>query len=95
MKRIYTADYKDGNVRSKRDPEKGAIMAFIEGIAPVAVAAGYFNDAVTGDQVTGVDNMGYVSGPYSWCTEDVYHFERYDLELDPDFREYALSNRCQ
>ena len=90
MERIYGTEYRGGKLAAAKDPEKGAIMAFLRRVEPVAVAAGYFTDVTTGEQVTGIADRGYISGPYSWSTGDVYHFEKYDLELSPSFREYAL-----
>lgn len=91
MERIYRTDYRQGVVASK-DPEKGAILAYLSKVKPAAVAAGYFTDAVTGELMVGIDNMGYIDGDFSWSTGDVYHFEKYDHELSPAFREHALTH---
>ena len=92
MERIYRTEYRDGKLTASKDPEKGAILSFFSKVEPKAVAAGYFTDAVTGKVMDGIDDLGYIEGGFSWCTEDVYHFEKYDLELSPSFREYALTH---
>ena len=65
------------------DPFKAEILVFFESVEPVAVAAGYFIDEVTGEQVTDRAELGYIDGDWTWTAGDVYHFERYDLEEYP------------
>ena len=91
MKPIYLAKYRgEGQMLTYPDPFKAEILAFFESVEPVAVAAGYFIDEVTGEQVTDRAELGYIDGDWTWTAGDVYHFERYDLELSYDFREYAV-----
>lgn len=93
MERIYRSEYRDGNLVASRDPEKAAILSFFSEAEPKAAAAGYFNDAVTGETMYDMEYLGYTDGDFTWSTKDVYHFERYDLELLPSFREHALAQR--
>ena len=90
MKPIYLSYYRAGDIHSIKDPAKDQISAFFDSIEPVAVATGHFKDVVTGDVVLDQADKGYIDGEYSWCTQDVYHFEKYDLALSPDFRDYVL-----
>jgi hypothetical protein len=34
---------------------------------------------------TGVTSSVYTDGNYWWRTEDIYHFEKYNVKLRPDF----------
>lgn len=33
----------------------------------------------------------YTDGTYIWTNEEVYHFKKYDIELNKDFIEYVLN----
>ena len=90
MRPIYFAEYRgEGHMFTRPDPFKAEILAYFEGIEPAAVAAGYFTDEITGEQVTDRTEFGYIDGDWTWTAGDVYHFERYDLELSLEFREHA------
>lgn len=90
MRPIYFAEYRgEGHMFTRPDPFKAEILAYFEGIEPAAVAAGYFTDEITGEQVTDRAELGYIDGGWTWTAGDVYHFERYDLELSHEFREHA------
>ena len=92
MKRIYLGEYGDGHMLTCADPDKERILGYLRTAKPVAVAAGYFRDEMTGETLVGMDDLGYVSGGYSWSTKDIYHFERYDLALELGFRTHALGS---
>ncbi len=89
--RIYTSDYKHGGtMKTATNDRKGEILAFLKKFPLVAVAAGHFNDAVTGEEVD-ASWCAYRDGGFTWDTCDVYHFEKYDLELSPEFCAHALA----
>ena len=90
MRSISTTKYWDGEpMRRAKNPDKETILAFLKGRPYVAVAAGRFADHLTGETVRS-DWLAYEAGEYSWDSCDIYHFERYDLELDPAFCEHVL-----
>lgn len=33
----------------------------------------------------------YIKGTYRWWSDMVYHFDKYDIKLDPDFVSFILS----
>ena len=38
-----------------------------------------------------VSHVFFYKTPYVWTSEDVYHFDKYDVQLYPDFKEYAIN----
>jgi len=91
MTTICTSRYWDGEpMKTAPNPDKEALLAFLGKFPFVAAAAGHFTDAVTGEEV-GEDWLSYEAGGYSWDSSDVYHFDKYDLELTPEFCQYALA----
>ena len=51
-------------------------------------SSGGFDDVVTGERVR-EPLVAHIDGPWSWTSQDVYHFTRYDLELRPSFIEFV------
>ena len=78
-------------MQAERIEDKEKVLSFLKSFEPKAVAAGHFEDEITGD-VVNTDWLSYSSGSFSWTTADIYHFEKYDLELKPEFVEYALAH---
>lgn len=91
MKRIYSQQYADGNLSCSVNPDKKKLLDFMRKQDHVAVAAGYVNDVVTGENLVGKYLFAYQDGGYGWTSQDVYHFEKYDLELTPEFCAFALA----
>lgn len=77
------------------NPSKQAILGFLKSFPPEAVAAGYFTDLFTGQEIRNKDECYYESGKWWWTTQDIYHFEKYDMKLDDDFCKYVLNQVSQ
>lgn len=93
MRRAATTRYYRGEqMRVSTCDRKDAVIDFMERFDPSAVAAGYVVDAKTGETVTGLTECAYTSGDWQWNARDTYHLRKYDLELNPEFIEYALSH---
>ena len=86
-------DYRGtgSKIKAERIEDKGKVLSFLKSFEPKAAAAGHFNDEVTGEAVD-VDWLSYSSGTFSWTTADIYHFEKYNLKLKPEFVEYAIAH---
>ncbi len=54
-----------------------------------AVRCGHVFDYVT-NQLIGITNREYTDGEFFWTEEDRYHFDHYNMELDPSFVEKAI-----
>ena len=92
MTKIYTAKYWGGEtMRTAADPEKKRILDFFGGVPFTGATSGHFSDEITGEEVPG-SWLVFEHGNYSWDSSDVYHFAKYDLELTPEFRAYALAH---
>ena len=93
MRKVSTTKYYRGDeLRSSKCPEKDRVLRFMRGFPIVAAAAGRFRDEITHEEVSDREWLAYDSGEWDWDTRDIYHLEKYDLELDPEFIKYALSN---
>lgn len=49
-------------------------------------------DFVTG-QLLKSSIFVYNDGVYCWTSEEIYHFEKYDMKLNDDFIKYVLSRK--
>lgn len=80
---LVTRDYAPG--------EKEALLSYMRSFRFKAVAAGYFEDAVTGEPMMGLDFLGFDDGTFDWTSQDTYHVEQYDLAPCDDFLAAALA----
>ncbi|MDY4040964.1 MAG: hypothetical protein SOY67_02495 [Collinsella sp.] len=91
MREAATTRYYAGEpMRTAPCAEKARVLAFMRGADPVA-AAGYVRDERTGEYAAGVTDLAFERDGWEWYQRDIYHLERYDLELDPGFIDLALS----
>lgn len=75
----------------REDPEKAAIMRFFDATRYDVFAAGCIQDRVTGEY-TDIPEAATQRDGVIWSNSDAYHFEKYDIALDEDFREYAIAH---
>lgn len=91
MRSIATTDYtRNADFPIKVLAEKDKVLAFMRGPAPFFATAGRFEDATTGKTVCDRAWGWYRHGDWQWSDRDAYHVEKYDLELEPEFVDYAL-----
>lgn len=67
----------------------GQAEAVADEIEPFGVCPMIARDAITGERI-GVPAV-YRDGDYSWRTETIYYFEKYNLALPDDFVAHVLS----
>lgn len=84
-------DRAKGRVFHRPDPDKAAIMRFFEASEYDTFAAGYVLDEVKGEY-TRIPLAAMDRDGFCWDNRDAYHFEKYDMELTPEFRAYALAH---
>lgn len=72
------------------EPEKAAILAFMKSKKPRWHTGAKVDDLVTGAQ-TNIPLNATECGRWGWTSQELYHFERYDLSLKPEFVEFVLS----
>lgn len=87
----YAYDRVKGRVFRKPDPEKAAILRFFKASDYDTFAAGYVYDEVA-DEETDMPLAAMDRDGFCWSNRDAYYFEKYDMELTPEFREYALAH---
>lgn len=93
MQTARLKEYRDGQsleIKVLDASKKDAVITYMRSFPTRAVAAGYFEDVVTEKEVI-ADYVAYDDGVFSWNTCDIYHLEKYDLALNPDFIKKALS----
>lgn len=74
------------------NPSKGAILEFMRSGEEDAIWEGYIRDYKSGEYaVPKTVGIEYTAHGLYWSNEDVYNFERYDLELLPEFCEAVLT----
>lgn len=81
---LVTRNYKPG--------EKEALLSYMRSFHYDAVAAGFFDDAVTGEMKIGISYLAFDDGAYSWTSRDTYHVEHYDLAPCEEFLARAMAS---
>ena len=72
------------------EPEKAVILDFMRSKKPRWHTGAKVDDLVTGTQ-TDIPLNATECGKWGWTSQELYHFERYDLSLKPEFVEFVLS----
>lgn len=77
-----------------RDDEiegKQKILKYLKSFHSDSAAGMSLVDEITGKtQKSGVE--GFEDGLFYWDTREIYHFEKYNLELNEDFIQHVLNN---
>lgn len=77
-------------IQEKPIKEKEIILAYLKKWDTGIRALKYLRDEITGE-FTNEDFAYYCDGKYDWCTDVIYHFEKYNIKLEDDFIKYVLS----
>lgn len=94
MKLISATNYLEDNkiTTKKLSPQtKQAVLKYLRSFNSVAIAAGYPEDIVTGEMVM-IPYYAYRDGEFCWNSSDIYHLEKYDIELNQEFVDKVLSS---
>ena len=67
---------------------KKKILNYLKKWEPCS-ACGHVEDCKTGEILDTLEDLGYTDGEYSWSTQGIYHFEKYNLRLNEDFIQYV------
>ncbi len=93
MTSIVLKDYNDElSLERAVIPNKKKVLHFLKSQPPYAAAGGPFEDVVTGEYQSGKEFLAFKVADWKWTSSDIYHFEKYDLELKPEFIEYVLTH---
>lgn len=69
---------------------KNKILNYMKNGNVVAVAAGRATDIISGE-VIDEELFCYSDGKYSWRSDTIYYFEKYNIKLPSEFIDYALN----
>ena len=85
LRNIISGDIADAVSRRCVIPNKSQILSYLADGETVACASGYARDIFTGQNIGMFGDRTFSDGVWCWTTEDIYHFEKYDAALDPEF----------
>ncbi|MBQ6902815.1 MAG: hypothetical protein IJN71_07415 [Oscillospiraceae bacterium] len=96
---MYKEGYNDKTLPSIFDliqsnpiEEKNKILAYLKSKQPDAYAPNIFVDIIKKKSVGG-PFCCYHDDFFTWRTDTIYYFERYNMKLDNRFIEYVLSQK--
>ena len=72
------------------NPDKERLLAFMRSGEECGICEGYVEDYETGEDVKTIVDCDYERDGLLWSATDLYNFEHYDLELNPEFCAAAL-----
>ena len=71
--------------------QKEKVLRYLKTGRPCGIRCSLIYDYVERYQtVTSI--YGYTDGEYGWDSEDIYHFRKYDIELDAEFISKVLAS---
>ncbi len=93
MIHAFATYHRKDDIKARNyDPaDKEALLSYMRSFRYKAVAAGFFDDVVTGEMKIGVDYLAFDDGTFSWTSRDTYHVEHYDLAPCDEFLAAALA----
>lgn len=79
------------NPKIKKEPRKAEILDFMLKQVGDGLCASKVYDHITGERTNITERM-YFFKEYAWTETDMYHFEKYDMELKESFLEEVFAN---
>ena len=70
-------------------PEKAEVLSYLKSASVAAASPGIMEDAFTGKSIPG-EFLAYYDGKYTWRSDFIYHFEKYNLKLPDDFIAHVM-----
>ncbi len=80
---MFEKDPARFEVRTYEESEKKKILEYMRSFECFAIA-GLIEDCRTGE-MTDEENLGFNDGTFVWCSQDIYHLERYDAAVCEEF----------
>ena len=77
-------------ISEKEPQDKDKILNYLKRGEVVAVAAERATDLITGKTIDG-ELFCYTDGKYTWRSDTIYYFEKYNIELPKKFVYYVLN----
>lgn len=73
---------------------KEKVLRYLKTGKPCGIRCAGIYDYVAGDE-TFITIYAFTDGEYRWCSDETYHFEKYDIELDAEFISKVLSSSSE
>lgn len=70
---------------ARKIPGKRTVLSYLRSFEAVAWSGPYVRDWRTGETVKLPEMAAYTDGRWYWDSSDIYHFEKYDVRLNPEF----------
>lgn len=68
---------------------KEIILQFLKSFSPSWFTSARVSDVISGETIEKCNNV-FSDGGYEWTEAEIYHFEKYNLQLDNSFIRYVL-----
>lgn len=78
------------NVFALPSADKKKVLQYLKNGTAGFASTAKFDDAMTGEQVN-QEFCTFNDGEYGWSTQEIYHFEKYDIKLDDGFLKKILN----
>lgn len=88
VEKLSLPDLKE-NTSKYEIPEKQHILNYLRKASKYAYTSAPVRDAFTKTELSIINDM-YSDGEYYWAETEIYHFDRYNLQLNPEFIEYVI-----
>lgn len=76
---------------SEEIPEKHKVLEYLKSFGKTAYTTSRVIDLFTGEEQSFIDDARS-DGVYMWRDSEIYHFEKYNLQLNDDFIKYVLNS---
>ena len=86
---ICATESKEKKKYGERHPRKDEILKFMTSHEAIGMTTEPVYDDITGEKKAFKDN-GYKVGNLYYSNSDIYHFSRYNMQLNPEFCEKVL-----
>ncbi len=97
FKEAFQQAYKDTDlpsikalISSEPISMKEKVLDYLKSAKIVAVSPSIPRDVITQERIPG-DFCYYSDGKYSWRSDTIYYFEKYNLKLEDEFIQHVLA----
>lgn len=88
MKNELIESETDFDVKKLNCEEKEKVLQYMRSVEDMAVS-GLIFDCVS-KEMTNKENLGFEKDGFIWTSSDIYHFEKYDAELNDEFYKMVM-----
>ena len=74
---------------------KDIILRYLKSFIPEFATSRVVYDEILHQNIEEYYDVGYFDGVYSWDERDIYHFEKYNMQLKQSFIDYVLTKTSE